>query len=242
MKFRTFLWISITLILFSSTKEQELKLTDHESDRYTIKFGSWQDLVGVVLECPNKGVLKNFVLKKEDNQIYYKYQCYSSDTIDIDYGEPIIKQVTLTNKYENYITRYGHDINYLNSFSGECLVDYGLNHFEIINTNKGLNRKTLCHGLKTSWTSTLSISTEKKQAYYTSLDGLVDVVVGSTAQENDVDIGYPLRSFKYVVESAGYYPIVSYIYSYSKLRNMKPERQAKEKRMSDLRKSNTQED
>ena len=110
------------------------------------------------------------------------------------------------------------------------------------NLRAELKRATYCHGLKTTYTSQLTYYSEGKTCGYNSFDALFDVVVGSQEKENDVDIGYPLRGFKYVVDTSknAYNPTVYYVYSYSKLRNMKVVLEDYKKRFEELRKNNDQ--
>ena len=241
MKDRYYLQLYLILILFIVSKQQKLELTTHETNRYQNSYRGWYDLLRFEVECPNRGIFKNFVLKKENNQYFYRYQCYSSVSQDIDYGEPIIKNLKLSTKYEWNYRSYDFGLNYLNGFSVDCWADYGLNYFQLYVKN-GLNRYAFCHGIKPSYTSPLSIETEHKIGSIDSLDALVDVTVGSTAQENDVDIGYPLRGFKYVVDTSSSYsnPTIYYVYSYSKLRNMKVVLDSYKQRFEELRNSNTQ--
>ena len=76
------------------------------------------------------------------------------------------------------------------------------------------------------------------------MDGLVDIVVGSQEIEDDENIAYPLRGFKYNVDttSCEEKPTVSYLYGYSILRNMKKEYESAKQTLKALRKNNTQTD
>ena len=104
-----------------------------------------------------------------------------------------------------------------------------------------LKRATKCHGFKTTYTSKMIYTNTPKAYAYNSFDALFDAVLGRTDQEDDVNIGYPLRGFKYVVDSSNYnYATVYYVYSYSILRNMKVVKDESIKKFESLRKSNTQ--
>jgi len=250
MKYILNLHLSLFFILFITTNEQKLDLRTYYSDRVTVQQNrGWYDIHALEVTCPNEGILKNFVLRKENNQIFYEYQCYSSASPDEDYGEPIIKRVTLTTSYDgSYTQGLSPHLSYINGLSCDCWPDYGLHNFTILVYNAGygnynINRIALCHGIKSSYTSPMNIQTQPKTGNAYSLDTFVDVLVGSTEQETDEIIGYPLRGFKYVVnynrrnsnEVTTYY-----VYSYAKLRNMKVVRDSYQQRFEELRKSNTQ--
>ena len=229
------------LLFFSLTKEQKLTLTKYIGPKYKVKTGTWTDLLDVSVDCPNKGIFKNFILKKENGYFWYEYQCYSSVTENSDYGEPIIKVVRFSsyNKIKTTLQSY---IQALNQYSLECDVDYGLNSFKLYISQGLIKRDTFCHGLKATYTSKTVIATTGNIAYYGSMDGLTNILVGRTDTENDVDIGFPLRGFQYVVDSSKstYYPTIYYLYSYSKLRNMAVVADAYKKKFQELRNANTQ--
>ena len=126
MKDRYYLQLYLILILFIVSKQQKLELTTYETNRYQKSNRGWNDLLNFEVECPNKGIFKNFVLKKENNQYFYRYQCYSSVSSDVDYGEPIIIGLKLSTKYEWNYRSYDYGLNYLNGFSAQCWADYGI--------------------------------------------------------------------------------------------------------------------
>ena len=242
MKYNIFIQLLLFFIIFTFVQGQKLNLTYHKSQVYPFRTRSWTDLLNVVVECPNRGVIKNFILKKDAYSFWYEFYCYSAVELVNDYGEPIIKVLYGTNYVNSQSFFVQQSIKTLNDFTLQCSVDYGLNTFGIYQKLNKLERNAYCHGLKTSFTSTLKYETTKKSCSYNSFDALFDVVVGSTATENDVDIGYPLRGFKYVVDSSrsSMYPTVYYVYSYSKLRNMKVVLDNYKKRFEELRKNNDQ--
>ena len=134
----------------------------------------------------------------------------------------------------NYITS-------LNGFEVSCWPDYALNYFVLYKYN-GLNRNALCHGAKPSYTTTLTVETEKKSAKRDTMDALFNVMVGRTDPENDVEVGFPLRGFKFVIDSSKNKdsPTVYFKYSYCILKNMKEIRDSYKQRFEQLRNSNTQ--
>lgn len=250
MKYILNLHLSLFFILFITTNEQKLDLRTYYSAKVTVQQnGGWYDIHGLEVTCPNEGILKNFVLRKENNQIFYEFQCYSSVSPHEDYGEPIIKRVYLTTTYDgSYSQGISSHLSYINGLSCDCWPDYGLHNFTILVYNYGyakynINRRILCHGIKSSYTSPMEIKTQSRTGSAYSLDTFVDVLVGSTEQETDEVIGYPLRGFKYVV-NYNYWNTnevtTYYVYSYAKLRNMKVVRDAYQQRFEELRKSNTQ--
>ena len=242
MGYNIFIEIALFLVIFSFVKSQKLDLTYHKSKVYPFKTWSWTDLLDAMPECPNRGVMKNFILKKNSNSFWYEFYCYSASKEEPDYGEPIIKQVsgTVTQDIENF--SFTTNLKNLNNVDLQCNVDYGINKFKITKISNKLNKYSYCHGLKTTFTSTLKYATSAKTCSYSTFDALFDVVVGSQEIENDVDIGYPLRGFKYVVDTSRnyYYPTVYYVFSYSKLRNMKIVKDDYKRRFEELRKSNNQ--
>ena len=226
MKYNLFVLLPLIITFFDISLEQKLDLTNHKTPEYSFNTKSWKDLLNVKVECPNDGVLKNFVLRKSNTKFWYEFSCYSAVNAGADYGEPIIKRLYGTSDTNIATTYIQSSIKTLNGFSLECFVDYGLNTFGMYQTGTylkpELKRATYCHGLKTTYTSQLTYYSEGKTCGYNSFDALFDVVVGRTDQEDDVNIGYPLRGFKYVVDSSNYnYATVYYAYSYSILRNMK---------------------
>lgn len=246
--------IFLMSILLTLTNQQKLQLKSYSSQPVAIKTGTWYDLLNILVECPNNGVIKNFALKTDRTNIWYDYQCYSSLKPEPDDGEPIIKQVTLYSKSNNnvYIQQ---SVRSLNNFNVDCWSDYGLKSFklylELYNQHSYyygetylLKREAVCHGVKPSYTTPINIETVKARCdenypLYSAYSCLFDIVVGSTATENDVDIGFPLRGFKYMIEGS-YNPTAYYLYSYSKLRNMKVVKDSYEQKFKQLRDSNTQ--
>lgn len=245
MEYNFFILLSLLLSFFSFCQGQKLDLTKYKTPDYSFSSKSWKDLLNVGVQCPNRGVLKNFVLRRNNYKFWYEYSCYSSIVNETDYGEPIIKRLTGTSDANYGSVNIQSSIKTLNGFVLECFVDYGLNTFGMYEEknyySSELKRATKCHGLKTTYTSTLIVTTEPKSCAYNSFDALFDVVVGRTDEEDDVNIGYPLRGFKYVVDSSNYnYATVYYVYSYSILRNMKVVKDEYIKKFEALRKSNTQ--
>lgn len=236
------LMILIIIIIINQTNQQYLSLTSHKSNLKKITTGTWKDLLDLKVECPNRGVLKNFVLRKDSTNIWYDFQCYSSEDYSNDEGEPIIKGLALSSAYK-YDISIQENIRTLSDYPVECSVDYGLTSFKLYSDN-GLNRLAVCHGLKAKSTTKTEIKTSTVSALAIKMDGLVGITVGSTATEDNDNIAYPLRGFKYNIDvsSSKEKPTVSYYYSYSILRNMKTEYESAKSTFESLRNSNTQTD
>ena len=139
---RRYLILSLILTLLSFTEQQKLDLTKYETKHYPVRTGTWKDLLDVVVECPNKGVLKNFILRKKDGYFWYEYQCYSSLKLEVDYGEPIIKDVRWKSTH-NWESSLKDSIQAISGFGTTCHVDYGLSIFSIVYENGKLRRRPI---------------------------------------------------------------------------------------------------
>ena len=245
MKQSVFLSIFIILIVINQSNQQYLSLTSHSTSKYPLRTGTWKDLLGVKVECPNGGILKNFVLKTDssDNTFWYEFRCYSSESPYSDPGEPIIKGLTLYSTYK-YTVSIQENIRTLSGYPVECWVDYGLMSFELYNDNGVLRREAVCHGLKSKFSTKVEIKTGSVTALATRIDGLVGIVVGSQAEETAENIAYPLRGYTFNIDisSSKERPTVSYIYAYSILRDMKTVYLNAKAAFENLRNSNTQKD
>ena len=224
MKAQNFLCLYIIIIFVNYSSQRYLSLTTHQSNRFSSKNGA-QDLIGKKVECPNGGVLKNFVLLKERGQYYYRFQCYSSNSGKLDEGEPILKGSTLHYTLHNSRS-LSKSLETLDGVGYYCWVDYGLNSFEIVKDNGNKIKTTgYCKGIKTK-SKKLNINTKQIKGTYDSLDNLVGIIVGPTNAENDADIAYVLREVKYKVSSSFFHLLtkkvtISYYYSYSIVKNMR---------------------
>ena len=241
MKTRECLLLLIIIAIINQSIQQYLSLTNHKSQEVPLTTGTWKDLLGLTVECPNRGILKNFVLRKSSLRAWYEFQCYSSAANDNDEGEPIIKGLTLYSTYRYTIT-IQENIRTLNNYPVECWVDYGLMSFLLYNDKGVLRREAVCHGLKSKYTTKVEVKTGTVTALATIIDGLVGITVGSTAKETNDNIAYPLRGFRYKIDtsSSNEKPTVSYVYSYSILRNMKIVKENAKATFEKLRNGNTQ--
>jgi hypothetical protein len=239
MKNHSFLLITLILFFISASNQQTLDLTTHKTATFQAK--SWKDLVGKKVECPNEGVLKNFVLKKSNNNYYYEYQCYSSVKKASDYGDAIIK-------FSNGVSTYRLDnkqvsstsLNVIKDLRFRCSVDYGLKsfYFEIEN-NQNLVTYTYYHGVKTSYQTPVNVETQRvalNNNNINTIEAMVNVLVGRQDKETTDVIGYPLMGFIIKVESNQFY----FLYSYGKLKNMAPVLDSYKAKFKQLRDNNDQ--
>ena len=236
----------VALLVIYSNCEKLVPL-QVSSQKFSNFYNYWYDLIGQEIRCPNDGVIKNFVLRKDNKDYYFDLQCYSSDKEEVDYGEPIIKCATMTSTLETTLSSSRKDISTLNTFEMDCTPEYGLNGFmiyqerDIYNIQK-LKKANYCKPTKGSYVSKKNLKTNQKAVTSTNLDCFVDILVGSTQKETDDAIGYPLRSFQFKIEGATYRRKCYYIYSYSKLKNMGKLKDERLKQFKDLRDKNTQAD
>ena len=237
------LFFILIIIITINLSNEKLSLTSHQTDKFPLSTGTWKDLLNLKVECPNRGVLKNFVLRKNSTHVWYDFKCYSSEYNSIDEGEPIIKGLSLNSAYK-YTISVQENIRTLSDFPIDCWVDYGLASFTIYNDNGALRRDATCYGLKAKYTSKIEFKTESITTLAIRIDGLVGITVGSTEEETDDNIAYPLRGFKYDIDisTSKEKPTISYYYGYSILRNMEKEKQKARETFENLRNSNTQKD
>jgi len=225
MKLSEFLSILFIIINIYQSNQQYLSLTNHTSKHYPIKTNDFFDLIGVEVGCPHSGILKNFVLKKNSKKFWFKYQSYSSESDDIDEGEPIIKGLEhRSDEIIEHIFKKYYVFEYP-LYHSICPLDFGLNYFKLYKNNNGYFKvKSVCYALKPKYSTKIEIKAENRvnKDFAPSLGSLDGIVVGSQKTEDDENIAYPLRGFKLNVffeefEISGYY------YGYSVLRNMKKE-------------------
>ena len=246
MKLSEFLSILFIIINIYQSNQQYLSLTNHTSKHYQIKTNDFFDLIGVEVGCPHSGILKNFVLKKNSKKFWFKYQCYSSESDDIDEGEPIIKGLERVSDElcEDIFTEtefYYIDYPLYHSI---CPLDFGINYFKFYKKKNGIIRiYTVCFALKSKYSTKIEIKTKKRPdpEEAPSLGSLVGIVVGSQKTEDDENIAYPLRGFRLYVVSTEV-DISGYYYGYSVLRNMKKELEFARQTFESLKNNSTQKD
>ena len=254
MKLNLNLFIFTFLVLYLDC--EKLVPMKYVSQKFPAKNNYWYDLLEQEIRCPNDGVMKNFILRKDNEGYYFELECYSSDKEEADYGEPIIKRATLTSTLEATLSISNKDVSTLNNFEMDCTPEYGLNGFKIFKiyeqNREKLKKANFCKPTKCSYVSKKNIKTQEKTTTSTNLDCFVDILVGSTEEENDNVVGYPLRSFQFMVEGNNYNNFWNYnynsnrkcyfVYSYGKLKNMGKFKDERLKQFEELRNKNTQVD
>lgn len=221
MKVNNFMFLLIIIIFVNYSSQNYLKLTTHKTQNFRIQYDSWQDLIGKKVECPNRGVLKNFIIKTSGNQFWYEYQCYSSTNNGVDEGEPIIKDSVYTHHYR-YSASFNNDIYQYNKLPISCEVDYGLNAFQMSKeTTKVLRLDFNCKGLKPHTTTKIEIRSPTKCYCNNSLKSLADIRVGPTNGETNTNIAYVLRGFKFDMYSSYCGKTARFLYGYSIIRDMR---------------------
>jgi len=154
------------------------------------------------------------------------------------------------------VGRTNKDIITLNSFTMECSPEYSLNSFKIFIERNDYGRDVIkkvdnCKPHKASYVSKVIHRTEEKNGDPNSLDCFVDILVGSTEEENEQDVAFTLRGFKFMVEGYRYldewYNYSNkrkcyYLYSYAKIKNMEKFKEERLKKFEELRNKNTQAD
>lgn len=221
MKVNNFMFLLIIIIFVNYSSQNYLKLTTHKTQNFRIQYNSWQDLIGKKVECPNRGVLKNFIIKTSGNQFWYEYQCYSSTNNGVDEGEPIIKDSVYTH-HHRYSASFNNDIYQYNNLPISCEVDYGLNAFQMNReTTKVLRLDFNCKGLKPHTTTKINIQSPTKSNCDNSLKSLADIRVGPTNGETNTNIAYVLRGFKFDMYYYRGKKTARFLYGYSTIRDMR---------------------
>ena len=166
MKLNLNLLILLIFIILSNCEKLVPKKV--QTTQFSIFYNYWYDLLGQEIKCPNDGVIKNFVFRKTGNNYYYDLQCYSSETEDVDYGEPIVKDATHINTLDATFSSNSQDISALNTFEMDCTPEYGLNGFKIYLEKEGLKTKikktNYCKPTKSSYVSQKNIMTQSKSS------------------------------------------------------------------------------
>jgi len=128
----------------------------------------------------------------------------------------------------------------------DCTPEYGLNGFKLFqqkdNNITQIKQSVYCKPTKSMYVSPKHVKTKSKISNLMNLDGFIDILVGSTSTETENSIGYPLRSFQFLIETHGTNRIYSYIYSYSILKNMGKLKDERLKQFEELRNKNPQVD
>jgi len=236
----------ILLLFITLSNCAKLVPKKYQSNKFTANINYWHFIFGQEVRCPNNGVIKNFVLRKSGKDYYFDLECYSSEKKEVDYGEPIVKDFSLEITTDLTIIGNQKNILALNKKVMDCTPENGLNGFKIFQEKDAITTKikqtVYCNPTKSRYVSPKHIKTKSKFSPTMNLDGFVDILVGSTSTETEESIGYPLRSFQFLIEGTGTNRQYSYIYSYSILKNMGKLKDERLKQFEELRNKNPQVD
>lgn len=202
--------------------------------------GTYEDLLDLQVECPNKGALKNFGMKKNSTHSYIHFSCYSSLTDANEYDESVLKSVyysnSITFKYKSTTSMTS-----LGKIDIKCPVDYALSKFSFKkNSNSYIVVDFSCVGVKSSTQTKDNTITTQAIEGSDNLDGISSLLCGDTTIESDEIPGTPMRGFKISAAISGSKIKYQYLYSYHKLRSIETEKKGWAKKTLALRNSNTQ--
>jgi hypothetical protein len=216
---------------------------EYSSDAKPNKSNNFNDLLGIAVECPHRGALKNFAVEANSTYVWYDYSCYSSITNANEFDESILKTVYYTN---SVVIRksISQSVDYLRDLNILCPVDYALSKFVLSRTDENyLSAEYACVGVKSSKQTKSNSATNDQTATGNakSIEILNDLTCGDTTIESEEAPGTPLRGFKVDVSfSANGDAKVQYLFSMHSLRSIEKEKIYWTKQMESLRKSNTQ--
>lgn len=202
---------------------------------------SYKDLLDISVECPHYGVLKNFAVNIESNQVWYDFSCYSSFSDANENDESVIKGLDFSNS-QTFKYAMTDSIDSLGKIDFICPVDFALNKFTLTkNSNNYIVAEYKCMGVKSSsQTKANTIHTEPQDGDANSLKALVGLRCGNTTPESDELPGNALKGFKFIVSNSSGKTKVEYAYSIQTLRSIKDERTLWGQKSKTLRDSNTQ--
>jgi hypothetical protein len=216
---------------------------EYSSDAKPNKSNNFNDLLGIAVECPHRGAMKNFAVEANSTYVWYDYSCYSSITNANEFDESILKTVYYTN---SVVIRksISQSVDYLRDLNILCPVDYALSKFVLSRTDENyLSAEYACVGVKSSKQTKSNSATNDQTATGNakSIEILNDLTCGDTTIESEEAPGTPLRGFKVDVSfSANGDAKVQYLFSMHSLRSIEREKKEWAKKMEALRKSNTQ--
>ena len=202
--------------------------------------GSYKDLLDISVECPYSGVLKNFAVQTESNQVWVDFSCYSSFSAANENDESVIKGLDSSDS-KTFKYAITDSIESLGKVDVICPVDFALNKFTISkNSNNYLVVDYKCVGVKSSsQTKANTLNSEPQEGDAKTLEPLNKLRCGDTTPESDELPGNALKGFKFIVSNSGKTK-VQYAYSIHTLRNIKDERTLWGQKSKTLRDSNTQ--
>ena len=215
---------------------------EYSSDAKPNKSNNFNDLLGIAVECPHRGAMKNFAVEANSTYVWYDYSCYSSITNANEFDESILKTVYYTN---SVVIRksISQSVDYLRDLNLLCPVDYALSKFVLSRTDENyLSAEYACVGVKSSKQTKSNSATNDQTATGNakSIEILNDLTCGDTTIESEEAPGTPLRFKVDVSFSANGDAKVQYLFSMHSLRSIEREKKEWAKKMEALRKSNTQ--
>ena len=238
-------YISVLIILVSfhliTEVSSVVNFKDYKSNA-TIITNTYNDLLDIPVICPNKGALKNFVIRTNSTHVWYEYNCYSSLTDANEYDESILKGLYLssTNPFNYQISE---SLNFLSKINFKCPIDYALNGFKLYkNSQNYLAVDFTCVGVKNIYqTKDNSIATDIVEGPSDTLEALIGLTCGDNTIETDEIPGTPLRGFAFSITSLSNGNVkANYKYSYFKLRSIELEKVEWASKTKALRDGNTQ--
>ena len=214
---------------------------EHKTQEKSLSTKSYKDLLDINVECPYSGVLKNFAVQTDGNQVWFEFSCYSSFSAANENDESVIKGLDISDS-QTFKYTMTDSLESLGKVDIICPVDFALNKFILTkNSNNYLVVEYKCVGVKSSsQTKTNSRTTDIYDGDAKTLDALKGLRCGDTTPESDELPGNALRGFKFIVSNSSGKVKVQYGYSIHRLRSIKDERTLWGQKSKSLRDSNTQ--
>ena len=215
---------------------------DYDSTKKALSTKTYNDLLGIPVECKNKGALKNFAIKKDASNVWFTFNCYSSLTEGNEYDESILKDL-LSTFSQTFRYKTTDSIESLGRIDIRCPVDYALNKFEFTkDSNSYLVVDYSCVGVKSSsQTKANTVVSDSLEGSSNTLDAIAGLICGSSIIETEDVPGTPLKGFKFSFTSGSNGNVKGqYFYSYYQLRSIEIEKKQWAKNTADFRNRNTQ--
>ena len=125
-------------------------------------------------------------------------------------------------KSNKTIISFAYEEDLDNIYDFYCWIDHAMNSFEMVKDSHYKGRDVSeCKAVKPHFTTKYNARTSQKIVTdFKTLDGLVDIVIGSTERETDTNIAYTLRNFRGVIRYQDTKKlIVQFEYGYSIIRD-----------------------
>lgn len=177
-----------------------VSVTFHQSEKYLKTKNPLDAILGLKVECPNKGVMKNFKLLDDGQFIYYNFVCYSSKSERPEEDDYSVLKTLMTRSTNPQILE-NTELSQMTKFKVLCPLDSALNSFwfEIKDGNTILY--SICVNVKPLTESKdLPLTTLKATvSSLSTLEGLIGITVGEQVEESSDVKGIALRGFQLVV-------------------------------------------